>query len=143
MKKVLAIIVLGMLWFNNAAASCTTDIKGEWEYTNNETYVNYKFTNNGDKWIKITRVGLWTESKQTVIEKTVNIYVKPFGIASTRFYVGDLNLSVVKTGFRACMYEKPSESNLRKEFQKKKEKSWFKWWYILVGIGILLGIKEI
>ena len=78
MKKVLAIIVLGMLWFNNAAPTSTTDIKGEWEYTNNETYVNYKFTNNGDKWIKITRVGLWTESKQTVIEKTVNIYFFPY-----------------------------------------------------------------
>ena len=134
MKKLLAIIVLGLLWFNSAAADCKTDIKGEWQYTNNKTYVKYKFISSGDKWIKITRVGLWTETKQKIINKTVNIYVKPFGIASTRFYVGDLNLAVVKNGFRACIYEKPSKSKLKRkpitiqDYGKKNKKSGAQKW---------------
>lgn len=149
MKKLLAIIVLGLLWFNSAAAGCGDDIKGEWKYTNNKTYVNYKFISSAEKWIKMTKVGLMTETEQKVIEKKVNIYVKPFGIASTRFYVGDLNLSVVKNGFRSCIYEKPSKSELKKKSKtnqdligKKKKKSSFEWWSIewwsiLVGLGVI------
>ena len=134
MKKFLAIIVLSLFWLNSANADCTTDIKGEWDYNDKKTYVIYKFVSSSDKWIKIIRVGLWTATKQKVIEKTVDIYVKPFGIASTRFYVGDLNLAVVKSGFRSCRYEEPSKSELKKkpltlkELQNKNKKSGAQKW---------------
>ena len=143
MKKIL-VLVIGLFWFNNAVASCINDFDGEWKYSNNKTYVNYTFRNNSDQWIKIIRVGLETKTGQEMTSKNVNIFLKPFGVASSRFYVGDLNLSVPRNAFHTCIYKKPSKSELEKKpktlqdlIGKKKKKSWFKWWYILVGIFIL------
>jgi hypothetical protein len=127
MKKILGILVISLLLITNANASCGDDIKGSWVYTNNKTYVEYTFTNYSSKWILMTAVGLWTASEQEVIREKIKVYVKPYGVESTRFYVGDLNLDVVKQGFRSCRYEDPSKvsntNNSNNSLNKKSNNS--------------------
>tara|TARA_E500000178_G_scaffold218830_1_gene216014 strand:- start:1627 stop:2031 length:405 start_codon:yes stop_codon:yes gene_type:complete len=105
MKKLLiTIIFLTALSTQNLYASCSDDVKGSWEYTSNKTQVNYTWKNYGDKSIVITRVGLITANSQYVKKYEKELGIKPFGVRTYQFYVGDVNLDVVTHGSWNCRY---------------------------------------
>ena len=120
MKKLFGILVLGLLWCNTSFAGCGEDIEGSWKYTGGKSFVKYTFKNTSSNSIVITRVGLQTVNKETVVESKKEVYVKPFGVKSTEFYVGDINLDVVDTGFRSCRYGTKSTTETSNPPKKKK-----------------------
>ena len=105
MKKLLAtIIFLTAISTQNLYAGCSDDLKGSWEYTNLKTQVNYTWKNYGDKSVVITRVGLITANSQYVKKYEKELGIKPFGVRTYQFYVGDVNLDVVTHGSWNCRY---------------------------------------
>jgi len=57
-------------------------------------------------------------------QKHREIYLKPFGIAYGKIYVGDLNLDVAGTGFTRCRYgtiAKKKPKPLKSKPKKKRK----------------------
>ena len=105
MKKLLVTIIsLTALWTQNLLANCGDDLKGSWKYTNVKTQVEYTWKNYADKSIVITRVGLITANDQYVKKIEKELGIKPFGVRTYKFYVGDVNLDVVTHGSWNCRY---------------------------------------
>ena len=133
MKKLLGILVLGLLWCNvGFAESCTEYLEMSWKYLGrdlthvskdeNPLYAKFSFKTTSDKSIKIHTVFISTADGRKVQEEEVNLYIKPFGKGNTLMEgLNEINLDVVETGNYSCTFsEAPKVKKLKKP---KKQKS--------------------
>ena len=105
MKKLLAIIVLSLSMSSRLFADhCGHDVDRSWEYTSSKNYASWTFKNKTDKSIVITSIGLKSKSGKYMADYDREIYLKPFGVAYEKIFVGDLNLDVAGSGFTRCRY---------------------------------------
>ena len=105
MKKILSTIALSLLISSKLFAShCGHDVERTWKYTSSKTYASWTFKNKTDNSIVITHIGLNSKTGKTMSDVEKSIYLKPFGVAYGKIYVGDLNLDVAGTGFTRCRY---------------------------------------
>jgi hypothetical protein len=148
MKKILIFIFCILFSSNSFAEECKKNgLKTSWYFTETKGAAFFTFTNSGNKNFLITKLWLYTSSSDVVTSRKVKIAIKPYGKISGGKYginLNDLNVSVIKLGAASCeiITEKEAQK-IKKETSidwskyTKKKKSWFKWWYILVGIFIL------
>jgi len=120
MKKLLAIIVLGLLFSGNVNAGCNDDLDFSWKFTGNDRtshvrserayYAKFSFKSSSDKTISILETRLTTASGQKVkIDKHEALTIKPFGKSSDLMYgMQSLNLDVVTSGGYTCIYKSVS-----------------------------------
>ena len=122
MKKLLGIVVLGLLWCNTAFADhCGHDLDRSWNWDLNKSHMEWTIKNKTNKSIVITSAGLWAEDNETeMVRKRKEYYVKPFGVIEISVYVGDLNLDVAGSGFTACRYGTKSTTQTYTPPKKKK-----------------------
>ena len=105
MKKILAVVVLSFLISSRLLSDhCGHDVDRSWKYTSAKSYASWTFKNKTDRSIVITSIGLKSKSGKYMADYNREIYLKPFGIAYGKIYVGDLNLDVAGTGFTRCRY---------------------------------------
>jgi len=83
MKKLLGILVLGLLLSGNAYAKCLDDLKFSWSKT--EDKGNLKYYNSGLRYIRITKYLFVDAEGNTIIEATASGLNFSSG---TRFYKG-------------------------------------------------------
>ena len=141
MKKLLGVIVLGLLWCNVGFATCGEDVKRSWKYSDNKNYAKWTFKNTSDKSIVMTSIGLYSKSDKIMSDVSKNIYLKPFGVANGKIYVGDLNLDVAGSGFTTCRYGKPEvkKQSSSSSSSGKKGSSGHNWWPAIIA-GIFIAI---
>ena len=122
MKKLLGIVVLGLLWCNvGFAGHCGHDLDRDWEWGSGKTYMVWTIKNKTNKSIVITSVGLWAKDNETeMLRKKKEYYIKPFGVKEISVYVGDLNLDVSGSGFTSCRYGTISTTKTYNPPKKKK-----------------------
>ena len=107
MKKILWIVVLGLLWCGNVYASCTNSINAS--SSKSGDLLTYSFSNNSDKGITITKFGPKSTSGK-VMRKGPELYIPAFGKKTHVIYLGDLNLNVYsKQSVWSCVYTKSKE----------------------------------
>ena len=117
MKKLLGIVVLGLLWCNVGFAGCTDDLDTTFEWLDlGMTRVNkddrpswayFTWKNKTDKKIRITRIFLETADKKIVIEKKFKDYfIHPFRIGDWMIQITGINLDVVDSPVFECRYDK-------------------------------------
>ena len=104
-KKLLGIVVLGLLLSGNAYANCMSDT--EINVTKRITIPSeFEILNNNDRLIEITEVRLLTSSNQTIKTfKPVRGDLKPFGRKVYYFTTDDINIKVWKKTAFSCRYK--------------------------------------
>ncbi len=112
--------------------SCYKLSKHTWSISGN--YAEFKFTSNSSKTININKIIIETKNLQTVLNETVSLRLKPFGIGSTRVYIGDRNREALHYGNYRCSYASGSKSISPITSSKKDTSGGFKWWYIVVAL---------
>jgi hypothetical protein len=129
MKKLLAIIVLGLLSNNNSFSDekrCFDSLSHTWKMNDSSTHAVFKFESVSDKPITIESLSLWTSGEQLVKRHTVNLNLKPFGVGTAKTYVADLNRKVIKQGSYICKYT-PKTITKKKNYKPKSKSSAQKW----------------
>ena len=144
MKKLLGIVVLGLLWCNVGFADhCGHDLDRSWDWSSGKTHMEWTIKNKTNKSIVITSVGLWAKDNETeMFRKRNEYYIKPFGVKKIRVYVGDLNLDVSGSGFTSCRYGTISTTNTYKPPKKKKSgntQTTIAAWVIGIGFIFIVG----
>ena len=149
MKKLLVIVVLGLLWCNTAFTEKTCSDEIDWSATKDGTSYEFEFKSTSSKTIYITKMQIQTSSGKEMKSSTNKtrgyvLSVRPFGLVTYTMNASGLNPDVLKGAKVAywCNYTQPTGTFDYSKYNKKKE-SWFKWWYILVGLGILMAIGAI
>ena len=116
MKKLLAIMVLGLLWSSKGFAeqACNEMIDLNWYWTdrlgskvNKSSAERAKFIikSIGNKGIKITKLRLSTKNKDIIVEEPRDIYLAPYGKVTSYLYdLNSYNLDVVGSGGYSCRY---------------------------------------
>jgi len=102
MKKILGIIVLGLLLSGNAYAKCQDDIELSWKIK--DGFVYYEWLNKNNKKIEITAYGLMTKDEQKISNMKGGIIVAKFGRATRQYTVRDININLVEYAFYNCSY---------------------------------------
>ena len=122
MKKLLAVISLSLLMTSKVFADhCGHDVDRSWKYTSSKSYASWTFKNKTDKSIVITHIGLYSKGDKIMADVKKDIYLKPFGVAYGKIYVGDLNLDVAGQGFTRCRYGKVTKKKSTPLKPKKKK----------------------
>ena len=127
MRKLLAIIALSLLMSSKLFADhCGHDTDNSWKYTSSKSYASWTFKNTTDKSIVITHIGLKSNTDKIMADVKKDIYLKPFGVAYGKIYVGDLNLDVAGGGFTRCKYGTVAKkkSSPYKPKQKSGSQKW-------------------
>ena len=135
MKRILASLFVGLLWCTSTLAEdCSAKLDLSWRYLDKYgTHVkkgpkthkaSFTFKSTSNKAIKITRIGVWTSSDETVKEtKLNNSYIPPFGKKTLTLYgLDEVNLDVVHSSYYGCIFEK--QPITKKKKYKFKQKSW-------------------
>jgi hypothetical protein len=107
MKKLLGIILLGLLWSNLSYADCKDDIEISWRKQIYQSYV-FEFLNNNNKSIIITEVRLLTAENQTIKTAQPNSsrkVLKPFGRTIAVITTEDVNEKLWKSSDYSCNYK--------------------------------------
>jgi hypothetical protein len=142
MKKLLGIVVLGLLWCNASFASCglskNLDFDVHWS---GDSAWRLEFFNHNPQTVTVTKLNYFkktTGSRQ--IYRTYNVNIQVRG-RSERTYVHSTNMNydLVKSVNFECVETFKSNKELNKRLKKiqKKKESWFKWWYLIFAIPIL------
>ena len=116
---------------------CYDKVDFSWSIPGNGNYAKFEFTSSSEKPVNISKIIIKTKDKLTVLEQNVSVNLKPFGLGSSSVYIGDRNKDAIQIGNYRCSFG--SKSKTVSTFKKTKNKSdgWFRWWYILVGVGII------
>tara|TARA_B100001250_G_scaffold262289_1_gene225954 strand:+ start:357 stop:773 length:417 start_codon:yes stop_codon:yes gene_type:complete len=126
MKKLLGIVVLGLLWSNIAFAGCLADLDRKLTWKDNNVSVEWQIKNKTKNSIVITTLGLWASDNKTVMkEDTTEYYIKPFGVRNITVWFGDINLDDDIRGsfFTGCKYGTTTKKTTKTKKYKKPEKS--------------------
>jgi len=127
MKKLLGIIVLGLLLCGNAYAGCSDFLDFEWKFIGKDRtthvkserayFAKFTFKSSSEKTINITQTHLSTASgKKVDIDKYKDFTIKPFGKSSDLMYgMQSLNLDVVTSGGYHCNYYSPTNTSTNKK----------------------------
>ena len=116
---------------------CGDKIDFSWSILGNGNYAKFEFISTSEKPINIYEIIIKTEDKQLVLNDKVSLNLKPFGIGSTQVYVGDRNKTMLRKGSYRCNFGSKSKTVSNYKKSNKKNDGWFRWWYILIGVGIL------
>ena len=117
MKKFFAIIALSLLMSSKLFADhCGHDTDDSWKYTTSKSYASWTFKNTTDKSIVITHIGLYSKSDKIMADVKKDIYLKPFGVAYGKIYVGDLhtNFSSPTRWFCSQFMTRPKKFKLQR-----------------------------
>ena len=108
MKKLLGIIVLGLLLSGNAYADCKDDIDMNWVKSNITPTVHFEFLNNNNKDISITAVRMLTADNQIIkthVPVPAKQTLKSFGRLIAFISLKDVNEKVWKLSDYSCSYK--------------------------------------
>ena len=162
MKKLLGIVVLGLLLISNHSfADCYSDLKTRWDQNKNNSAYNtydkgwqrnltgtFTFNNPTKNTIQITQVSIKAKDGNTVYSANHNLIIDPY-TKDHRIGVklkNNFTEEVIEGYYYACRYAKAGTSSKNQyKTKNKKSDSWFKWWYllfILPAIGLLKGFFE-
>jgi len=150
MKKLLGILVLGLLLSNNiyekvsAEESCYDFIEESVQYNTNNTFLQFDFKNTSRKTIKIYSWGLRSKNGNALKISSYPLYIKSHDSAIRQLGVTDLNLNMAGNYQYYCKFEKTPKVK-KKKYKSNKSKGGFKWWYLLfipVAVGLIGGISE-
>jgi hypothetical protein len=147
MKKLLGIVVLGLLWCNVAyPANCNDELDHSWSYNSSEA--KFEFKSRSSKTIYILKLNIISASGG-VMKSMKNSWgyalrIKPYGFVTHNTNITSINPDLMSTSKSSylCTYTEP-KGTVDYSKNTKKKKSGFKWWYILVGLGILMAIGAI
>ena len=142
MKKILGILIFSLLLSGNVFARCSDFVSFKWSH--NDNVATFEFKSTSDKKIYIWDLYIYKDKKTQVKKKEGKRYITsmvPYGKTTATMNISNLNLDFVNQATYWCDYE-PKELTAEQKKQQDilyggKKKSWFKWWYILIGIGIL------
>ena len=159
MKKLLGIVVLGLLLISNYSfADCYSDLKTRWDQNKNNSAYNtydkgwqrnltgtFTFNNPTKNTIQITQVSIKAKDGNTVYSANHNLIIDPY-TKNHRIGVklkNNFTEEVIEGYYYACRYAKAGTSSKNQyKTKNKKSDSWFKWWYllfILPAISLLKG----
>ena len=107
MKKLLGIVVLGLLLTGNAYASCSDDIDWSWSIIASGSVAEFEFLNKNNKTITITQVRLLTSDKQIIKSHEPIPYqtLNSFGRLTTVMILSDVNKNVLSSAGYSCKYK--------------------------------------
>ena len=116
MKKLLSIIVLGLLLGGNGYAGCKNDVEVKWSIKD-DRFVRFTFLNNSKNKINIYEYGILTinnklikKNKKSDIEKIGDTpvlsgaYLGKFGREVRDLSVIDINTNVIQYAYYHCKY---------------------------------------
>ena len=138
MKKLLGIVVLGLLWCNTTLAGCVDDLDDKATYIENNQYLEFEFKSKSDKAIVISPWGLKSTEGTFMKKSNEEIYIKPFGVKTESLYVGDLNLDVAGKYSFECKYWTKSTSQ-KKPVKKKVKKTEENPALVLIVVFAIIG----
>ena len=105
MKKFIAILVLSLLWCNNALSSCYNDIDFSIELEINS--VTFHFKSKSKRFIKITELSMLTSDKDVVWSidpwKAGAIMLEPYEV-QWQSYHHNKNTEVIRSASYKCKY---------------------------------------
>ena len=116
---------------------CFDKVDYSWSIPGNGNYAKFEFTSSSEKSINISKIIIKTRDKITVLEQNVSVNLKPFGLGSSSVYIGDRNKDAIQRGSYRCSFGSKSKTVSTFKKTNKTSDGWFRWWYILVGLGIL------
>jgi hypothetical protein len=135
MKRILVSLFAGLLWSTSTLAeSCSDKLDMTYRYLDRSgthikkgprvTKADFTFKSTSNKTIKITRIGVWTSSDETVKEiEFPRSYILPFGKKKLTLHgLDEVNLDVVDSGYYSCRFEEKPITKKKK--YKFKQKSW-------------------
>ena len=117
MKKLLGIIVLGLILSGNVYASCTNEFDFKWRVKGD--YAKFEFKSTSDKSIRLSSLSLKTSDSKivkTLISDSNNFILKAFGARNESYYIGDINKDVVSSAAWSCKYY---QKTIKKKSQPK------------------------
>ncbi len=141
MKKLLGILVLGLLLSSKAFAGCREDIKMSWFINESKTAAVFDFQNTGSKSIKLTSHAIYDSDKEKIKRDKMSVYLASG--EKRRLFIYSNHVRYATGGAYQCIYDKPYGKSSTKSTKSKK--SGFKWWYLLfipvalVIIGAIFG----
>ena len=115
MKKLLGIIILGLLFSGNAYADCYDDVGFNWKFINYNNEIQFEFLNNTDNKIFINEYGVKTADKQIIknniyssnseiLNSLTYVSLKKFGRSIKKIDIQDVNSKFIKYGYFKCKY---------------------------------------
>ena len=104
MKKLLGIVVLGLLLSGNTYASCMDEVKMNAIRLSN-SQIQFELLNFNNKIINITEIKIFTSNNETIRRLSLDQTLQPFGKKYFYMQVGDLNLAVWKKSTFSCRYK--------------------------------------
>jgi len=122
---------------SSSILTCYDNVDFSWSVPDGGNYAKFKFTSSSEKPINIFKIIIKTRDKITVLEQNVSVNLKPFGLGSSSVYIGDRNKDAIKKGNYRCSFGLKSKTVSTSKKSNKNSDGWFRWWYILVGLGIL------
>ena len=155
MKKliILVFLILGIINNSYANNTCVDFLEWTWNLNSNPATINVKSTSSKPIWIKKLQIN--TPSGNPMKSFTRNsgkygitadfvMYVSRYGTDTYKASISDLNPDLLKNATLSftCTFTEP-ERRVRKDLISKKEKSWFKWWYLLFIIPALAVVNGI
>ena len=123
MKKLLGIMVLGLLLSGNAYASCSDYVSFTW--TNDYPKAKFDFKSTSDKKIYITDLYIYKDSKIEVKRRSSDRYITsmiPYGKTTANMSISNLNQDFVKQATYNCSYKPKELTAERKKILKKRTK---------------------
>jgi hypothetical protein len=114
--------------------SCYKMLEWSWKIPNN--FAEFSFTNKGEGNIRIDSIKIQTEDGRQVLEESVFINLKPFGIDSVDVFIGDRNKEMLaKAGFTCAFISE----TIPKGIKLYSDKTFFeKNSLIILAIGLAL-----
>jgi len=145
MKKLLGILVLGLLSCNIAFADCNLPKKLEMEaHWSGDSAWRFEFFNQNKETILITKIHYYKTEMGVSSEpyRTYNVIIKVFGNSEKSYiHSTNMNYDLIKSYSITCKESASSSSSSNLDFSKfnKKKKSGFKWWYLLfIPVGLVI-----
>ena len=142
MKKLLAIIIIGLSFCNIAIADCglPKELEREVHWSGDSAW-RFEFFNQNSETITITKIHYYKTGTGVSSEpyRTYDVSIR-VRANSEKSYVHrtNMNYDLIKSWGISCQktFSSSNSSNFN-EIRTKKKESWFKWWYILVGLFVL------
>ena len=128
--------------------SCYKMLEWSWKIPNN--FAEFSFTNKGEGNIRIDSIKIITEDGRQVLEESVFINLKPFGIGSSRVFIGDRNKEMLAKASYTCAFISETKtkigvklSDLTDDKNSRSDKKSFFENYIAIIIVLLVIILAV